>query len=334
MFRISARISGRITSVFSFGAAAAALMLAAQSAHAQAYPVKPVRLIVPAAAGGPTDIPGRIIADYLDRSMGQRFLVENRVGAGGMIGAEAVARSDPNGYTLLYANTSVVAVNPALYKNITYDAAKAFTYIGFVSSSAQVLVANPKLPFKTFQEMLAYAKANPTKINFASGGVGTLPHLTFELLQLESGMKATLINYNGGGPALVAVVAGQSDLLFDLLSTRVRNGDVRALAVTGPNRLPEIPDVPTMAELGLPTLTTTSGTGIVAPAGVSRDIVTALNTRLNQALADPAVQGKMIGLGLTPRSGPPSDFEAWATDQRQKWIRVVREANVTPTPGG
>jgi tripartite-type tricarboxylate transporter receptor subunit TctC len=312
--------------------AAVLLGLAATNVLAQAYPVKPVRLIVPAAAGGPTDIPGRIIGDALDKAMGQRFLVENRVGAGGMIGAEAVARSDPNGYTLLYANTSVLAVNPALYKNITYDAAKAFTYVGFVSSSAQVLVANPKLPYRNFQEMVAYAKANPTKINFASGGVGTLPHLTFELLQLETGIKATLINYNGGGPALIAVAAAQSDMLFDLLSTRVRNGDVRALAVTGPNRLPEIPDVPTMTELGLPSLTTTSGTGIVAPAGVSRDIVVALNSRLNEALANPAVQGKMMGLGLTPRSGPPADFENWATDQRQKWIRVVRDANVNANP--
>ena len=312
--------------------AAALLAATTQNAVAQAYPVKPVRLIVPAAAGGPTDIPGRIIGDALDKAMGQRFLVENRSGAGGMIGADAVARSEPNGYTLLYANTSVLAVNPALYKNISYDATKAFTYVGFVSSSPQVLVTNPKMPFKTFPEMLTYAKANPSKINFASGGIGTLPHLTFELLQLETGTKSTLINYNGGGPALVAVVAGQSDMLFDLLSARVRSGDVRAIAVTGPSRLKEIPDVPTMTELGLPNLTTTSGTGIVAPAGVSRDIVIALNTRLNQALADPVIQGKMQGLGLTPRSGPPSDFEAWATDQRQKWIRVVKDANVTPSP--
>jgi len=312
-------------------AMATAMLAATHQANAQSYPVKPVRLIVPAAAGGPTDIPGRIIADQLGNSTGQRFLVENRVGAGGMIGAEAVMRSEANGYTLLYANTSVVAVNPALYPKIPYDATK-FAYVGFVSSSPQVLVANPKTPFTNFKEMLSYAKANPDKINFASGGVGTLPHLTFELLRLESGLKATLINYNGGGPALVAVVAGQSDMLFDILSARVRSGDVRAIAVTGPNRLPEIPDVPTMAELGMPALTTTSGTGIVGPTGMSRDIIVFLNSRLNEALAQPEVQAKMRGLGLAPRSGPPAEFEAWATDQRQKWMRVVKEANITPTP--
>ena len=306
-----------------------AFAFCSQNAAAQAYPVKPVRLVVPAAAGGPTDIPGRIIADSLRVSMGQSFVVENRVGAGGMIGADQVARSDPNGYTLLYANTSVVSVNPALYPKITYDATK-FTYIGFVSSSPQVLVANPKAPFANFKEMLAYAKANPEKINFASGGMGTLPHLSYELLKLESGLKATLINYNGGGPALIAVAAGQSDILFDLLSTRVRNGDVRALAVTGPSRLAEIPDVPTVTELGLPEMLTTSGTGIVGPTGVPRDIVTAINTRLNEALASPEVQAKMKGLGLTPRSGPPSDFENWATDQRQKWIRVVKATGIKP----
>jgi tripartite-type tricarboxylate transporter receptor subunit TctC len=304
--------------------------LTAWSAAAQSYPVKPVRVVVPAAAGGPTDIPGRIIADALRNSMGQAFVVENRVGAGGIIGAEQVWRADPNGYTLLYANTSVVSVNPALYgAKLPYDAPK-FTYIGFVSESAQVLVANPKLPYKTFQEMIAFAKANPTKINFASGGVGTLPHLSMELLQLETGIKTTLINYSGGGPALVAVVAGQSDLLFDLLSARVRDGSARPLAVTGRTRLAEIPDVPTVAELGLPEMLTSSGTGVVGPAGVPRDVVTALNTRLNEALASPEVRAKMQGLGLTPRSGPSSDFENWATDQRQKWIRVVKAANVKP----
>jgi tripartite-type tricarboxylate transporter receptor subunit TctC len=319
-------MSGR-SAFCGIGIVAALFALGGQSAMAQGYPQKPVRLIVPAAAGGPTDIPGRIIADALSNSTGQRFVVENRVGAGGMIGAEAVMRSDPNGYTLLYANTSVVSVNPALYPNIPYDAAK-FAYIGFVSSSPQVLVATPSAPYKNFKDMLAYAKTNPDKINFASGGVGTLPHLTYELLKLETGLKATLINYNGGGPALVAVVAGQSDMLFDILSARVRNGDVRALAVTGPNRLAEIPDVPTVAEMGMSSMLTTSGTGLVGPAGVPREVVTFLNGKLNEALAVPELQAKMRGVGLAPRSGPPAEFEAWATDQRQKWLRVAREAGV------
>jgi tripartite-type tricarboxylate transporter receptor subunit TctC len=300
----------------------AALCLAASGVQAQ-YPQKPVRIIVPAAAGGPTDIPARLVGDGLSRMTNQRFVVDNRVGAGGIIGAEAVARSAPDGYTLLYANTSVLAVLPAIQEKLPYDPA-TFVPIGFVANSPQALVANPKLPYKTVKELLAFAKANPGKINFASGGPGTLPQLTYELLKLETGINALLINYSGGGPALTAVMAGEADLLFDIVSTRVRNGEVRALAVTGESRHPDAPDVPTMAELGLPGMTSTSGNGLVGPAGTPRDVVTYLNTRLNELLRNPDVQAKMKGVGLLPAGGTPEEFGAWAADQRQKWIRVVK----------
>jgi tripartite-type tricarboxylate transporter receptor subunit TctC len=302
--------------------------LCAAQLHAQGYPAKPVRIVVPAAAGGPTDIPGRLVADGLGSLLGERFLIENRVGAGGIIGADAVAKAATDGYTLLYANTSVLAVVPALQAGkIPYDPA-TFTYIGFVSNSPQILVANPKLPYKNIRELLAFAKANPGKINWATGGPGTLPHLTYELLKLESGLNATVINYAGGGPALVAVQAGQSDVLFDILGPKVRSGEVRALAVTGPSRVPEHPDVPTMAESGLPALTTTSGTGLVGPAGVSRDIVVLLNSKLNELLKNSEFTTKMRPLGLAPAGGAPEDFAAWAADQRQKWNRVVKEGGV------
>jgi tripartite-type tricarboxylate transporter receptor subunit TctC len=316
-----------MSAAVSAAAAATSLVSAvvAGSAHAQAYPQKPVRIVVPAAAGGPTDLPARLVGDYLSRSANARFVVENRVGAGGIIGAEAVARSPGDGATLLYANTSVLAVVPAVQDKIPYDPA-AFTYIGFVANSPQVLVANPKTPYKSVKEMLSFAKANPGKINFASGGPGTLPHLTYELLKLETGIPATLINYSGGGPALVAVQAGEADLLFDIVGTKVRNGEVRGLAVTGLTRHPDVPDIPTMAELGLPGMTSTSGNGIVGPAGVSRDIVVWLNTRLNEMLKQPEVQSKMKGIGLLPAGGTPEEFSAWAADQRQKWTRVVKES--------
>jgi tripartite-type tricarboxylate transporter receptor subunit TctC len=306
---------------------AALLAFAAAQAGAQ-YPAKPVRIVVPAAAGGPTDIPARLVGDGLAKALGGNFIVENRVGAGGIIGAEAVSKASADGYTFLYANTSVVAVVPALQgAKLPYDPA-AFTYIGFVSNSPQILVGNPKLPYKNIRELLAYAKANPGKINWATGGVGTLPHLTFELLKLETGINATAINYAGGGPALVAVQAGQSDVLFDILGPKVRSGEVRALAVTGANRVSEIPDVPTMAESGLPALTTTSGTGLVGPNGVARDIVVLLNARLNDLLKAPEFTAKMSPMGLAPAGGTPEDFRAWATDQRQKWMRVVKEGGV------
>ena len=298
------------------------------NAFAQAYPTKPVRIVVPAAAGGPTDVPGRLVADGLGNTMNQRFVIENRVGAGGIIGAEAVAKSAPDGYTLLYANTSVVAVVPALQgAKLPYDPT-SFTYIGFVSNSPQVLVGYPKLPYKNLRDVITFAKANPGKVNWAVSGMGTLPHLTYELLKLETGIKAEGINYAGGGPALVAVQAGQADVLFDIVGPKVRSGEVRALAVTGPNSIAERPDVPTVAELGLPALTTTSGTGLVGPGGVPRDIVVALNSKLNELLKSPDFLAKMRNVGLFPSGGTPEEFQSWATEQRQKWVRVVKDGNV------
>jgi tripartite-type tricarboxylate transporter receptor subunit TctC len=304
---------------------AALLALAAPAALAQAYPQKPVRLIVPAPAGGPTDVPGRLIADGLSGLIGQRFVVENRVGAGGLVAGEFVSRSAADGYTLLYANTSVLAVNPALQgANMPYDPAKAFAPVGFVSNSPQLLVANPKVPYRSVQELVAWAKKNPGKLNFATAGVGTLPHLTFELFRMETGIDALNVPYAGGGPALTAVIAGQADVLFDLISPRVRTGEVRALAITGPERNADFPDIPTLAESGYPTVTSTSGTGIVAPSGIPREIVAMLNARLNELIERPDTQARMKSFGLVPKSGPPEEFGAWAAQERQRWTRVVK----------
>jgi len=303
----------------------AALALAATQVLAQPYPQKPVRLIVPAPAGGPTDVPGRLIADGLSGLVGQRIVVENRVGAGGLVAGEYVSRSTPDGYTLLYANTSVLAVNPALQgANMPYDPAKAFAPIGFVSNSPQVLVGNPKLPYRTVQELVSWAKANPGKLNFATAGVGTLPHLTYELFRMETGIDALNVPYSGGGPALTAVIAGQADVLFDLFSPRVKTGEVRAIAITGPERNPDLPDVPTLAESGYPAVTSTSGTGIVAPAGIPKDIVAMLNTRLNELIERAETQSRMKSFGLVPKSGTPEEFGAWAAQERQRWTRVVK----------
>ena len=303
----------------------AALALAAAQALAQPYPAKPVRLIVPAPAGGPTDVPGRLIADGLSGIVGQRIVVENRVGAGGLVAGEFVSRSTPDGYTLLYANTSVLAVNPALQgANMPYDPAKAFAPVGFVSNSPQLLVANPKLPYRSVQELVAWAKKNPGKLNFATAGVGTLPHLTFELFRSETGIDALNVPYAGGAPALTAVIAGQADVLFDLVSPRVKSGEVRAIAVTGAERHADLPDVPTLAESGYPAVTSTSGTGIVAPAGIPKDIVAMLNARLNELIERPETQSRMKSFGLVPKSGTPEEFGAWAAQERQRWTRVVK----------
>ena len=295
---------------------------------AQSYPVKPVRIVVPALTGGPTDIPARILAEGLSNLLNQRFIIDNRGGAGGIIGAEVVARSAADGYTLLYANTSVLAVNPATHAKLPYDPVTQFVPIGFVSNAPQALVANPKLPFRNIAELLSFSKANPGRLNFAASGPGSLPHLTFELLKMETGLRAELIVYNGGGPALTAVGAGQSDLLFDIVGARVRSGEVRAIAVTGTARHPEAPEVQTMIEQGAPGVTATTGNGLVGPTGIAREIVVLLNTRMNEVLKMPDTQQKMKSLGLMPAGGSPEEFGAWANDQRQKWVRVVKLAGI------
>src|SRR3989441_1547676 len=308
-------------------AAISVLFWAALDATAQSYPQRPVRLIVPAPAGGPTDVPGRLIADGLSGLFSQRFVVENRVGAGGLVAGEFVARSEPNGYTLLYANTSVLAVNPALQgTNMPYDPATAFAPIGFVSNSPQLLVANPKVPYPSVRGLLAWAQSNPGRLNFATAGVGTLPHLTYELFKMETGIQALNVPYAGGAPALTAVIAGQADVLFDLVRTRVRSGELRALAITGASRDPELPDIPTLAESGYPRGASPPGPGIVAPAGIRGEIVARLNSKLNELIERPETQSKMKSVGLVARSGPPEEFGAWGAQERQRRTRVVKES--------
>ena len=309
---------------------ALALVFGAPECAAQMYPAKPVRLIVPApAGGGPTDVPARLTAEGLSGLVGQRFVVENKPGAGGLIGAEFVARAEPDGYTLLFANTSVVAVIPALQPKMPYDPA-AFVPIGFVSNSPQILIASLKFPAKSVRELVDYAKAHPGKVNFASGGVGTLPHLTYELFRLEAGIDAIHVPYAGGAPATTALVAGQADVLFDLVRTRVKSGEVRALAITGEARDPELPDVPTIAEAGYPAVTSTSITGIVAPPGTPKAVAALLNAKLNELHQSADFVAKMKSLGLVAKPSTPEQFSAYAARERAKWVRVVKLSGAKP----
>jgi tripartite-type tricarboxylate transporter receptor subunit TctC len=290
----------------------------------QSYPQRPVRLIVPAPAGGPTDVPARLLADGLSNLLPQRFVVENRAGAGGLVAGEFVAKAEPNGYTLLFANSSVLAINQSLYSKMPYDPAASFTLIGWFSNSPQLLVANPKVPYKSVQELVDWAKASPGKLNFASGGPGTLPHLTYELFRMEAGFDAVHIPYQGGGPAMAALLAGQADVLFDLVRTRVKSGELRALALTGESRDPGLPEVPTMAESGYAEVTSTSWTGIVGPAGTPREVVSVLNPKLNELVQNTEFQAKAKSLGLTLKGGTPEEFAAWAASERRRWARVVK----------
>jgi tripartite-type tricarboxylate transporter receptor subunit TctC len=313
---------------FYFGTAVAAafvLMWPASDGTAQPYPQRPVRIVVPApAGGGPTDTPARFVADGLSNATGQRFVVENRPGAGGMLAGEYVAKAAPDGYTLMFANSSVLAINPALYSRMPYDPASAFAMIIWFSNSPQLLVANPKRPYRSARELVEWARSNPGKLNFASGGPGTLPHLTYELFRSEAGFEAVHIPYAGGGPAMVAVVAGQADVLFDQVRTRVKSGELRALAITGAARDPDLPEVPTIAESGYPAVTSTSWTGIVGPAGTPREAVSLINAKVNELIRSPDFAAKAKAVGFITKGGTPEEFASWVAGERQKWARVVK----------
>ncbi len=243
-----------------------ALLLAAP-ALAQSYPDRPVRIIVPTPAGGPVDVMARLVAAALPASLGQNVIVENKPGAGNIIGSKIAAEAAPDGYTLTVSAASGLIMSPMIYSNAGYDAS-SFAPIALIAETPQLLVVNPKLPVKTVAELVVYAKANPGKLNYSTGGIGTLPHLSAELFKKITGTDIVHVPYKGGGPALTAVVAGETQMTFDTLATSLplaRDGKLRALAVVGPRRVAELPDVPTMREQGFPTVSTGAWTALLAP---------------------------------------------------------------------
>jgi tripartite-type tricarboxylate transporter receptor subunit TctC len=310
--------------VLSALAAVALLCVTSTGGRAQSYPNRPVKLIVPAPPGGPTDVPARLVADGLQTMLGQPFVVEDRAAGGGVVAAGDVARAAPDGYTLLFANSSVLSVNPALYTHLPYEPATAFAPVGLAFNSPQIMVANKNVPYNTVPEMVAYAKANPGKINFATAAVGTLPHLTAILFKMETGIDALLVTYAGGAPALTAVVAGQADVLFDLVRTRVKSGEVKALCITGAQRDPDLPNVPTIGEAGYPGVTSTSWNGIVAPAGTPKAVITLLNAKINELVKNPEFKAKALNIGLVAAGGTPEEFKAHIARERARWTKVVQ----------
>jgi tripartite-type tricarboxylate transporter receptor subunit TctC len=309
------------------------LLAAAGQAHAEPYPDKPIKLLVPGAAGGPTDVMARVVADGLGTRLGQKFVIDNRGGAGGMIAGEVVAHAPADGYSLLYANSSTQAINPALYPSMPYDPATAFAPIALISVAPMILVVNPSVPAHTVAEFVTLAAARPGGLNVASGGTGTLPHLTYELFRLASGLEGVHVPYTGGVFSLAAVVAGEVPATFEVVSIvrpRARSGALRALATTWTVRDAVLADVPTMAESGYPDVLAVSWTGLVAPAGLADDRRTVLNRALNQLIADPGFRAKLDALGVTPRGGTPGDFAAWIADERARWTRVVAVSGAKP----
>ncbi len=310
-------------------AIAAAIVVVAAPAFAQsAYPSKPVRLVVPFPAAGTTDIIARATAQKLSEAWGQQVIVDNRPGAAGNIGSELVAKAAPDGYTLLMGTVGTHAINPSLYAKMPYDHVKDFVPVILVAGVPNVLVVNPDLPVKSVPELIAYAKANPGKLNFASSGSGTSIHLSGELFKTMTGVKMTHVPYKGSAPALTDLIGGQVQLMFDNLPSSlafIKAGKLRALAVTSATRAPALPDVPTVAD-SLPGFEASSWFGLLAPAGTPPEIVAKINGEVAKWLATPDAKEKMAAQGANIAGGTPDDFAKHIQSESAKWAKVVKES--------
>ena len=317
------------------GFAAATGLGAASLARAQAsaYPNKQIRLVVPFAPGGPTDVAARLLAQKLGAALGQTVVVDNKPGAGGTIGAAEVARAPADGYTLLYGSTSTLAVSPALYAKLPYDAATAFAPVALVAKGPQMLVVNPSLPVKDFAEFIAYAKKNPGKLSFSSAGNGSVGHLTSEFVKSATGIEAVHIPYKGGAPAVTAVVAGETQFNIDAIGSTaefVKAGKLKALVLLGDRRSDQMPQVPTAKEAGYPKLVAEFWSGVVAPAGTPRDIVEKLAAQIATVLADREVVEQLKVLGTEPQKLGVDEFAAFVREESRKWQQVASSAGVKP----
>jgi tripartite-type tricarboxylate transporter receptor subunit TctC len=312
-------------------AGAAALLAVARIARAQAYPTRPVRIIVGFAAGGPADIVARLIAQWLSERLGQPFVVENRTGAATNIAAEAVARSPPDGYTLLFV-TSANAVNTTLYEKLSFNLSRDIVPVASLIRAPSVLEVNPSVPAKTVPEFIAYAKANPGKLTMASSGIGTASHLFGELFKFMTGVNMLHVPYRGAAPAVTDVVAGQVQVYFDPIPNSIgyiRAGKVRPLAITSATRSEALPDVPTVSE-SVPGYEASFWYGVGAPKATPAEIVEKLNKEVNAALADPKMKARFAELGATALPGPPADFGKLIAEETEKWGKVVKFANIKP----
>ncbi len=312
-----------------FAAGAAALPVVSRYARAETYPARPARIIVGYAAAGPTDIAARLMGQWLSQHLGQQFIVENRAGAGSNIATELVVHAPPDGYTLLLVTQSN-SINATLYHNLTFNFMRDIAPIAGLMRAPSVMEVNPSVPAKTVPEFIAYAKANPGKINMGSAGVGSPPQMYGELFKAMAGVDLATVGYRGGGPALVDLLSGQVQVMFEGITSSIgyiKAGKLRPLAVTSATRSPALPGVPAIGEF-VPGYDATGWFGLGAPANTPTPIINLLNKEINEALADPAMKARFTELGAEPMPMTPAEFSKLVADETEKWGKVIREANL------
>ena len=317
---------------FAVAAWLCSVVLAPSTVAAQTYPSKPIRLVLPYVPGGIIDTAGRNLALRLSESLGQSVVAENRPGAGGMVGADAVARSAPDGYTILLTDPALVS-NPTLQADVPYDLFKGLQSVSIIGSSPAVIVASLRLPVTTFAELISYAKANPGKLNFASAGIGTAPHLAGEMIKLRTGIEMTHVPYRGIGAAYPDVMSGKVQLAFSSIAGAVpftSDNRVRPLATTGSKRSPVYPDVATVAESGLPGFDVDLWIGIYAPAGLPPAVLARLNGELNKVLQNAEMKAALAKIGVEPRGTSPEQAADFTRAEYEKWKKVIVEGKIKP----
>ena len=313
-----------------FHIAAACVMLTAGAAMAQSYPSKPIRFIVPWPPGGGADVLSRIVSPKLGEALGQQVVIDNRGGAAGNIGAEMAAKSPPDGYTIVFAYAGTHAINPSIYSKLPFKESD-FTPIIWTAEVPQVLVVHPSLPVKTVKELIALAKAKPDQLSYGSSGSGAMNHLTGALFTMMTKTKITHVPYKGGGPAAIALLSGEISMIFGEPATvvqQIKAGKVRALAVTSAKRALALPELPTIAESGVPGYEVTSWNAILAPAGTPKEIIARLNTELNKIIAAPEMKQRLVENGFEPVGGTPEKAGEKIHSEIQKWAPVVKAAGI------
>jgi tripartite-type tricarboxylate transporter receptor subunit TctC len=312
-------------------AGAAALPAVSRVARAQAYPSRPVRIVVGFPAGGSFDVVARLFGQWLSERLGQPFIVENRSGAGGNIGTEVVVNAQPDGYTLLLVNDTH-AVNATLYEKLNFNFIRDIAPIASIASVPNVMQVNPAVPAQSVSEFIAYAKANPGKINMASGGNGTPAHMSGELFKIMTGVNMLHVPYRGGPPAIADLIGGQVQVMFPNIPQTIeilKSGKLRPLGVTTATRLDVLPEVPTVGET-VPGYETIGWIGLGAPRRTSAELIGRLNSEIQRALDDPKIKARLTDLGVTRVSGSPADFGKLIADETEKWGKVIRAANIKP----